>query len=169
MARLRRMLAPINTVKHYVHLANTAIASGSLLAVIAVQAVVAPATANAFSVKEGSLVKTIFYEMWVLNQGVTATNTKFTLTIEKVPSGLASVLFADVNNLGAYDNKKNILYHTQGVISGEDTASVPIIRGWLQIPKGKQRMGRGDRIVMSITTLGQVMAACGFFTYKEWT
>ncbi len=164
------MLAPINANKHYVHLTNASVASGAIRNHFVVDAVVAPASANAFDVEEGSVVKAIYFEYWINSDGGTGTTTQFALIIEKVPSNLASVSAAQMLNLGAYTNKKNIFYSTQGNLgaSVDGQSSVPIQRGWLLIPKGKQRMGLGDRIITTIAPVGQAVTICGIVTYKEY-
>ncbi len=164
------MLAPINSNKHYVHNTNAVIASGAVRSSTLVDAVVAPATSNAFDVEEGSLVKAIWVEHWLLGNGAAGTNTQFTLIVEKCPSNIASATAAEMANLGAYTNKKNIMFSSQGVIgSGKDGQSaIPIIRNWLKIPKGKQRMGLSDRIVLTILATGTILQDCGIQTYKEY-
>ncbi len=168
--RHRRMLAPINTIKHYVHRSNTTTTSGNVAAVVVADAVVAPATTNAFDVKEGSIIKAIYFELWALSIASTGVTNSFTLIIEKVPSNLASVTAAQIVNLGAYTNKKNILYTTQGVSGAaiDGNNALPVSRFWLKIPKGKQRMGLGDRIVMSFASVGASYNTCGVSTYKEY-
>ncbi len=168
MARHRRMLAPIVSRKHYVHRTNVSLASGALTANLVADAVVAPATTNAFDVIEGSVIKAVHIEMWYRSGGVAGSTTQFILIVEKLPTGNPIMTAAQSLNLGAYPNKKNILYTTQGVIGGTDSNSVAVLRDWVLIPKGKQRMGLGDRIVVNVSTVGQAMNNCGLFTYKEF-
>ncbi len=168
MQHRRRMVAPINANKHYVQFSNANIASGALEALIAVDAVQAPATGNARDVEEGSIVKALYLEIWCYGLGASGTDTQFFLDVEKIPSGATTMTFAQSSNLSAYPNKKNILYTTQGVIGGIDTNSVALLRNWILIPKGKQRMGLGDRVVVNVTTVGAPMQRCGFSTYKEY-
>ncbi len=145
-------------------------ATGNVSVQPVVDAVVAPASGNAFDVFEGSLVKAIHFELWVLNFGATGTTSQHIAIIEKVPSNQASVTFTQIANLGAYTNKKNILWSYQGNqgASVDGNTTIPIIRDWLLIPKGKQRMGLGDRIVFSIAAVGQTLQICGLMTYKEF-
>ncbi len=77
--------------------------------------------------------------------------------------------YAQSLNLGAYPNKKNILYTTQGVIGGRDTQAIPVMRQWLLIPKGKQRMGLADKVEVTIASTGTAMQRCGIFTFKEYS
>ncbi len=165
-----RMLAPITSIKHYVALTNTTIASGALLSTIIAEGVQAPATANAFSVVNGAIIKAIYFERWVLGDDVTGNSGQFTLVIEKAPSDSPDITVTNMLNLGVYNNKKNILYTTQGIIGSsiDGSPGIPMIRGWLRIPKGKQRMGLGDKIVLTVNAIGK-LRVCGINTYKEYT
>ncbi len=166
----RRMVAPINANKHYVHLTNGETGSGGLFTQNIAVAVVAPATSNAFDVEEGSIVKAVFIELWCAGAGGTGADTQFSASVEKRPSDAPIMTPAQSLNLGAYKNKKNILYFTQGVIGAhvDGNQGVPLLRQWFKIPKGKQRMGLGDRIVLNIGTVGTGINRCGFMTYKEY-
>ncbi len=168
---LRRMQAPINSIKHYVHRTNTAVASGALQTNVVAESVVAPATANAFSVKEASILKAVFIEVWLQNGLATGSTTQFILIVEKLPGNSVGMTAAQALNLGAYPNKKNILYVTQGNLTAQGVGgnSVSIIRNWVMIPKGKQRMGLDDQILVHIAPVGQTINVCGIFTYKEYT
>ncbi len=167
MARMTSK-SPIVSVKHYVHRTNIVVASGTIQNNIVADGVVLPATANAFDVKQGVVVKAVYVEIWLRGSGLTGSSLQFILTVEKISSGGPLQTFAQSLNLGVYPNKKNILYTTQGVVSGQDTPSIPIIRNWVLIPKGKQRMGLSDRIVVNVTSSGQNLNVCGIFTYKEY-
>ncbi len=167
---MARMLAPINTIKHYVQKSNTAVASGTRIAIPIVSAVVAPATASTDQVKEGSIIKTCFIEIWIKGTGASDATTQFNIALEKVPGAAANAMgYADMLNMGAYDNKKNILFSGQGVIGGVGGGqSIPVMRNWYKLPKGKQRFGLGDDLVVSVATTGQAMQVCGLATYKEY-
>jgi len=159
----------IHSKKHYVHLSNGSVASGAATTFDAVEAVVAPAVGDAQEVVEGSTIKAVHFELWVWGAGASGTDTQFTCAIEKVSAGQTPMTFTQSSNLGAYPNKKNIFWTSQGVIGGVDTQSIPIIRDWLLIPKGKQRFGLGDVLSVTITTLGASLQRCGLITYKEYS
>ncbi len=164
----RRMLAPIVSVKHYVQLQNTQIVSGGILQFSIAEGQLAPAVATNDEVTVGSIVKATFIEMWCLSEGASGSNTQFLITLEKIQSGGTPMTHAQSLSLNAYPNKKNILYFTQGVLSGEDTGSVPLLRQWFKIPKGKQRFGQDDTLVLNLSILGNSCRLCGFATYKEF-
>ncbi len=162
------MVAPIQSTKHYVQYDNAAIAVGAVRANVVSDAIASPAIAVTASVNEGSIVKAFFLEYW-LHSEVTAGNvSKFQMVIEKIPNNTVSITFAQMNNIQAYANKKNILFTSQGVLGDLTTASVPIVRQWFLVPKGKQRQGLGDRIVMTVSATAAALDSCGFSTYKEY-
>ncbi len=160
----------VNSVKHYVHRPIASIASGVLQSNDVVRAVVAPATANSFEVKEGSIVKAIFLEIWINNQEATGVDAQFVVIVEKAPGNTVPMTAAQSLNLGAYPNKKNILYTSQGVLASaiDGAQSIPVLRTWVLIPKGKQRMGLDDALILHVSAVGAIKD-CGIFTYKEYT
>ncbi len=164
------MAAPINTVKHYVQTANTGIASGGVTNIAVVDAVVAPATTNAGDVKQGAIVKAVYLEYWIWGGGATGLDTQFNLAVYKAPVNIVAITAAQLLNMGSYENKKNILFATQGVVgSGIDgNQAIPVLRQWMLVPKGKQRFGLSDRLMVSVTSTGTLLQLCGFATYKEY-
>ncbi len=170
MAR-RGMRSPINSVKHYIQTTNATIANNAIETIPVIEGVVAPATAATKDVKEGSVVKAIYIERWLNGASTTSgTNSQFVLTVEKKRVAETDMTFSQSQNLMAYPNKKNILYTTQGVLGSElaGANAVPIIRQWFPIPKGKQRFGLGDELVVNISAI-ITTRRCGMATYKEYT
>ncbi len=170
MARFKRMVAPIISVKHYVHRTNVTVTSGTIHNEELVDAIVAPGVANAFSVTQGSLVKAVHLDYWVLNIGASNTNTQWTAILEKVPAGQTAATAAQLANLGSYPNKKNVLHSFQGNIAAavDGNGGIPFLQGWFKIPKGKQRMGLGDSLFISAVSTGTSIRICGLCTYKEY-
>jgi len=168
MPRRRGMVAPINTVKHYVHHSASSVVGGTIVNDIVVQAVVAPATAASFEVKEGAVVKAIYVERWVTGS-LADDPSQFTLVIEKKRNNEPNLTFAQSQNLGAYPNKKNILFTTQGLVGSETVGapSIPLIRQWILVPKGKQRFGLADVFMVSIAFVLNGRR-CGIDTFKEY-
>ncbi len=166
----RRMLAPIVSKKHYVQTGLTNIAVAAILNIEIADSVLAPAAALN-EVVEGSVVKAVFIEIWALGNSAAGNFGAFNMTIEKRGQGSPAMTNTQSLNLGSYPNKKNILYTTQGVLStGSVSAAIPLIRQWFAIPKGKQRMGIGDKIVLNLSNISAIgYDVCGIYTYKEYT
>jgi len=171
MARRSRGLNPIQSIKHYVQFANATIGTGTIANLTVVDAVSVTAVgANSNEVEEGSIVKAVHIEMWCLCSGSSGAITQFNYVLEKVPAAQTPVTFTQSLNLGAYPNKKNVLYTSQGNLPSriDTSGTIPIMRGWFLIPKGKQRMGLGDKIVLSLASTGSALDRCGMMTYKEY-
>ncbi len=171
MFHRRRMLAPIVSIKHYVHRSETNIASGNIVNLIVASAEQAPAVSNAFDVREGSVIKAIWVELWVIGQGPAGATAFYNMTIVKLPSDSPAMTFTNSANLGGYPNKKNIMYTTQAQIGSAANGPNPsnMFKGWIKVPKGKQRMGAGDKWVVNVASNAQTISICGLFTYKEYT
>ncbi len=162
------MKAPIVSDKHYIAYTNANLASGGIRLIELVNALArGAARATTQDVDEGSVIKAVYVEYWVNGRGASST-TQFTAILFKNPGGSNDPTYADTLNLQAYDNKKNIFYTTQGVLAQSGSQSVPIIRQWFKIPKGKQRFGRGDKLQLCLAATGQDITSCGICTYKEY-
>ncbi len=158
----------IHSTKHYVQMSRSQVATVAKVTIDLVLAVEGTVANAVDEVIEGATVKAVFVELWLLD---TANDGSFIVTLEKKPSGLGDIAFAGMNALGTYNNKKNILYTTQGLSPNNGVGNpVPIIRQWFKIPKGKQRFGLKDELVINIANNGlNDLEFCGFSTYKEMT
>ncbi len=165
-----RMLAPIISIKHYVAFTNATVSSGSVAntdLVTAIPNTAAPAATD--EVTEGSIVKSVFIELWLNGLGASGATTQFTVILVKLPGGQNAPTVTDMLNLMAYDNKKNILFTSQGNLAGVgDGQSIPVMREWYKIPKGKQRFGLGDTLRLAVLPTGLDLKRCGISTYKEY-
>ncbi len=158
----------IHSRKHYVQTSLTTIASGAKLDIILVDAIEQGAATAVNLVEEGASVKAVYIELWVL--GSTAASSQITCLC-KFPGGVNAFSTTALAALGQADNKKNILFTSQGLASNDGIANpINIMRGWYKIPKSKQRFGLGDRLLLQIFAQGAAgLEVCGFTTYKEYT
>ena len=160
------MKAPIRSEKHYIQVSLATVLAGANLVTTIAQGVTLLNKNLASEVLEGAIVKAVYIEMWV-RTGDTAPGTSLLTLCKASQNGTMS--FAEAIALNNYDNKKNILYHTQGLINDQDADAIPFLRGWFKIPKSKQRFGLGDRLFLSIAAQALDNHVCGFMTYKEYT
>ncbi len=116
----------------------------------------------------GAVVKAVYIELWVLG---TADNApcNMSLTFEKLPGTAGSMTHAEALDLDTYANKSNILYITQGLTAENDGNPIPFMRGWFKVPKGKQRMGLGDRLVVNVSAFIADLDLCGVIIFKHYT
>ncbi len=161
-----RILAPINTVKHYTHHPQFNVAASGITSINVSDAVAVASKDAANEVEEGSLVKAVYLEFWLTVNGAALGSA--TMALEKRVASDAAMTFAESQNLGAYTNKKNILWTFEGLLPGNGQNPVPILRQWFKIPRGKQRQGLADKIVLNLASIVGGLTACGFTTYKEW-
>ncbi len=119
-------------------------------------------------VVEGAIVKAVYIELWTLNSSNDGSEV---VVLSKQPASDAGLSFTDMNGLGVYDNKKNILFTHQGLSSNNGVGNpINVMRAWYKIPKSKQRFGLGDSLVLDIANNGaNASEYCGFATYKEYT
>ncbi len=157
----------INSTKHYRQNSLSSIASGALTTIELLDAVERSTASAVNEVGAGAIVKAIYIEYW-LKAGEATNLGSFILTITKVPGTGSGPTFANHAALGDYENKKNILFTSQGLVNNEASTAIPVIRQWIKIPKTKQRMGLGDRVLCSISAVTSGIDFCGFATYKEY-
>jgi len=167
----RRMAAPINSTKHFIPKTDGNTSTGVIANLVIANAVAAGAVTNVEDVVEGSVIRAVHVELWMINVGSPNTTTQVVMILEKIPAGQTSPLVTNILNLQSYQNKKNILFTFQGNLANIEAGSNPIspLRDWVLIPKGKQRFGLGDRLVLSFLPVSQGLATCGMFIYKEYS
>ncbi len=155
----------IHTEKHVVQRSLFAVGSGALTVVDVVISLAAPVATTATNVREGSSINAVYCEMWVSSDD--AASGTCIATLERRPGGVNAMLASESAALDSYDNKKNILHTFMGLTPSNVQYPMAIIKGWVKIPKGKQRFGIGDKLVLNIHGQSNGIAACGFFIYKE--
>ncbi len=162
------MRAPIVSRKHIIQHTQFTVSSAAKTTFTDANSVpVQDVNAN-FEVIEGSVIKAVYIELWLLGSGTTQSS--FVVIVEKSQGGTADPTFTEMTTLDAYPNKKNVLYSSQGLIGPSDTNPVPVLRQWLKIPKSKNRFGLGDRIRISVASLGaQDLQGCGLTIYKSYS
>ncbi len=162
------MKAPIHAVKHYVQMSLTSVLAGVVNVTNIVRAENPSDVNSVFEVIEGAIVKAVWLELWIRTND-TAPGT-FVVVVEK-RSGIqpGEISAADMAALGTYENKKNVFYSSQGLSNDQDADAQMIYKGWIKIPKSKQRFGLKDRLVINVFAQALEQVFCGLTTYKEYT
>ncbi len=163
------MVRPVvHSQKHYVQYPISQIVAGTRENIRIVRGVESTVANLATEVVEGSIVKAVYFECWLQNQGNLG---EFIATITKDPQDALGPTFAQMAALFSYSNKKNVLWSAQGLTSNDGVSGpVNIIRGWIKIPKSKQRIGLGDSISLSISNVSaNDLNRCGLSIYKEYS
>ncbi len=164
------MRAIIKSKKHIVQISQATVGQAAAVGVVLVQAFEATATTPS-GVEEGAIVKNCYVEFWVSQDSASVVGS-YTFCIYKDPGNNAGLTSAQMAALHDYDNKKNILFTAQGLLTPNDGGQVPIVRGWYKIPKGKQRFGLNDTLNVKIRNNNATaidINFCGLAIYKEYT
>ncbi len=159
----------ISSKKHYNQVTLSNVAAGAASTTIVCLAIEGEAS-TPDHVKEGAVVKAVWVEMWLQTASASTTGS-FTAIFYKNPGGNANATAANLAALHDYDNKKNVFYCTQGLAPTTDGGLMPLFKGWVKIPKGKQRMGLGDKLNFSVRNNNGTddVNICGMFTFKSYT
>ncbi len=157
----------VHSEKHYRQNSLFALTAGTDTDLPIISAVAVADKTASNEIEEGSSVKAVYIEMWVSTNTDNTTGT-FVIIVEKIPAGANPPTVANMALLNDYANKKNILYTTQGLNNPKNGVAIPALKFWLKIPKGKQRFGLGDKLVMTIFSQTGTLQACGFQIYKEY-
>ncbi len=160
------MRATINSTKHYVQInLSTAMAGQRNTEVVISAENLAQVGASAEDVRAGAIIKAVYIEMWLraeTNQGA------MQMCICKTNGNQAAPTFVNMGNMMDYDNKKDVYFFHQGLSNDSNTMATPVFRGWLKIPKSKQRFGLKDRLIITVSGLALAVDYCGFVTFKEY-
>ncbi len=157
----------VHSTKHYVQQSIGTSVPGTETHTVIAEGVAVANKNLVHEVEEGTSIKAIYLELWLRSAATAAAS--FTFLFCKLPSGTNNPSTAEMAAIGDWNNKKNVLYTTQGLVNDVDSTALNIYRGWIKIPKGKQRMGLGDNISWHLSAVGQSINFCGFTTYKEYT
>ncbi len=162
------MRAPIHSEKHYVQMSRSTVGTVAAVSEDIIRSVESTTANLVDEVSEGSLVKAVFVELWLLNAGNDGSHV---VTLSKQEGNASGPTFAQMNALGTYPLKKNIFFTHQGLDPNDGiTGPVRVMFDWYKIPKGKQRFGLGDQFHLTIANNSlQDLFYCGFFTYKEYS
>ncbi len=157
----------IHSQKHYVQISRSTVAAVSANTEDLIKSVEVQNKDALDEVEEGALVKAIYIELWLLNQSNDGSDV---IIVQKGTAAAATATFTQMNSLGTYVFKKNILFTHQGLSSNNGVGNpINVLRGWIKIPKSKQRFGLGDNLLLTIANNGaSILEYCGFATYKEY-
>jgi len=161
-----RSLNPINSEKHIVQQTLSSVAAGAIGVVTIASAQQGASATVANTVEVGSVIKAVFVEMWLLASSQQPSTV--TVGVEKISSGAFPPVAGDYTDLHTYANKKNMFETHQGLVGDANSNPIPFFRGWIKIPKGKQRFGLGDQLILAVKTITDDCQFCGMFIYKTY-
>ncbi len=164
------MRAVIKSKKHIFQISQGTTAQAAVSNFIIATAVEATGV-SPDHVEEGAIVKACYIELWV-SQDSNSIVGSYTVIVYKDPNGTNAATTTNMAALHDYPNKKNILFTGQGLLTPNDGGQVPAMRGWYKIPKGKQRFGLSDRLIITLRNNNLTaidINHCGVAIFKEYT
>ncbi len=157
----------IHSTKHYIQNSLATTVAGAVTATTIATSVAVQDKNSVAEVVEGATIKAVYVEDWVRTNDTSPGS--FVYIIAKFPNGVNDPTAAEMAALHTWDNKKNVLYTTQALSNINTSQAIPMFKGWVKIPKGKQRMGLGDKLKTVFLAQALDQNVCGFKTYKEYT
>ncbi len=160
----------IKSKKHIFQISQSTVAQAAVVNTTVIRSAEGT-SATPEQIEEGAIVKACYVEFW-LSQDSASTVGSYTVIIVKVPGDGVLPSTTEIAALHDYTNKKNILFTAQGLLTPNDGGQVPVVRGWYKIPKGKQRFGLNDRLLVTVRNNNATaidINFCGLALYKEYT
>ncbi len=157
----------VHSTKHYVQYSILTVTGGAVVDKTVAVAVGVSDKNIVDEVEEGNSIKAIYVELW--GRAGSTTPASGQLIFYKKEGDMSAPSATDMAALGSWDNKKNILYTTMGLFNDQDADAIPLYKGWIKIPKGKQRMGLKDAFRWAAFSPTIDLQLCGFATYKEYS
>ncbi len=162
------MVRPVvHSTKHYVQQSIATVAGGAVLTETMIAAVARDDINVVAEIAEGSIVKAVYIEVWARAGSATPASGQF--VIYKKQSDTTDPTATEMAALGDWNNKRNIFYTTMGLINDQDADAIALFKGWIKIPKGKQRFALDDQFKWAYFTPTIDVQLCGFATYKEYS
>ncbi len=161
------MKSPINSTKHIVQLTLSTVTVGTVTSTEIIKAkALSLVGTGANEVRAGAVVKAVWVELWLRGQDTSAGS--FVCIIQKCSADSNGATAGEMANLMDYNEKNNIFFTSQGLVNHNTGDAIPVYRGWVKIPKGKQRMGLGESFRVTVLAQALDVNQCGCFLYKEY-
>ncbi len=125
-----------------------------------------PALSATSQVVTGSIVNTIYLEVWMYGNAVAGVNSPVTWQLCKNPGN--NLTFLGPETAGSDDNKKWIFAMGKGLLGASGNGQPGyLIRGWFRIPPKMRRMGFDDEIQLIVKNdTANDINICKLFIYK---
>ncbi len=182
MARFNRSRHPIDSRKHIIDTQGIVTASTSEAITIAQGLDSADISVNANQCESGSTVTSFFLSVFYLIEGnITASNVpviNWYIIYDRAgrlhnngsPTfGVGTRDLPIAGATGLSPNRNQILHEEKGLTTSVSDGSTPMVfKGVIKIPRGKQRMGVGDKILLVHSAGTEPMNFCFKAIYKDY-
>ncbi len=158
-------LRPVNRIKHVVdsQFATAAAAPNDFTIAFASDT---PDLATAAEVETGSVIRSFFISVEVVNTGVAGVLANAYALFFKNPGGNLTIPAA--NAVGIDDNKRYVFHQEMVMLQMVDNSNPrTLFKGVLKLPRHLQRMAPNDQIQLRVFSPGVELTGCIQAHYKE--
>ncbi len=163
------MRAVINSVKHIVQTTPTTVVAGAVGKITIAEGKALADIDTVLSTTElraGAVVKAVYCEIWITGDGTEQSSATWVFRVR--PPGEGNMTFAEINALHGFLGKNTVLFTGQGLVPPNTQHPMSIFKGWIKIPKGKQRIPLGGQLEIVISSITNGVTFCGLQIYKEY-
>ncbi len=157
----------ITSRKHIVQFTLETVAMGGIANKTIAVAQQDAVQSTSVAVEVGATIKAVYVELWATSDGTQQSTS--VCTVLKRPNGANSMSFAESQDLHNYANKNNIFLTSQGLFPDNSENPRIVYKGWIKIPKGKQRMSLGDILAFTLNGATDGINFCGIAIFKSYT
>jgi len=174
MARLNLAIRPVNSLKHVVDTATSAVAGGIVSVVILSEAEDAPVAANPTHVRIGSVINSIYIRVEVKATANFNTVPRIYMAIQKNPGNEHPS--ANPSSIGDSDLRKFIIHQEMTMVgeASDNSGGLPrtMFQGVVKLPSRYRRFGVNDRLICTFSLddgeTTAIVNACVQCIYKEF-
>ncbi len=170
--RINLAIRPVNSLKHVIDTATSAVPGGITSVIILAEVEDAPLASNPVQIRIGSIINAIYLRVEVLATGSSVAVPRIYLAIQKNPGNEHPN--ANPSSIGDSDLRKFII-HQEMTMVGEGTDNpIPrtMFQGVIKIPSRYRRFGVNDRLTANFALddgeTTHIVNACVQCIYKEF-
>ncbi len=164
MPRFNR-LRPVKSYKHVFDLQG-ALAAGTQLNTVVIDAVDAPTLSNTIGVEVASTVNSIYLKVEAYATSAGALSNLYMIVMKNPSNAIATPA---ANTVGGSDVKKYILHQEMVMLQQVDKGNPrTLFVGVIRIPRGYRRFGQDDALIIGLLSPGVTVSFCMQVIYKEF-
>ncbi len=174
MARINTRIRPVNSLKHVVDIATSAVAGAIVSVIPVIIAVQNPSPSNTADIRFGAVVNSVYIRIEVKPTSNFNTVPRVYMAMQKNPGN--DHPNANPSTIGDSDLRKFIIHQEMTMVgeAGDNSGGLPrtMFQGVVRIPSRYRRFGVNDRLTVNFAlddgeTSG-IVNACVQCIYKEF-
>ncbi len=165
MARFRKGLHPVNSVKNVINSQGALVAATPSTTDLVIGVRTLATSINPVQVPVGAVVNGIYLSVYILGESGASSGVVNWFIWKNPSNGLTP---PDPTNTGVSDQRRFILHEEKGIFATQDGTPM-VFKGVIRIPPRMRRIGDQDRIQVVIQTENDTAEFCIQAIYKWFT